>query len=175
MKGPKILHYALLALAVIVGALAALEKASPAWAVPIAVVAGILTNLETVLQGIAARGAAAVLALLFLGAALYQQAGCAHVKAVANACEPSPLQSQQILGQLGNLDQAKALAGIDSLHFVECVVDYEIGAFIDAHELDGGQALLAASDSLDAVRLRNAKAWKAAHARPSVDKVNNVP
>lgn len=89
--------------------------------------------------------------------------GCATTRAVAAACAATSLQSQQILDKLGNPSQAAALAGLDGLHFAACVIAGEIDAYLAAHQDDGGAHEFAAMDPLDAVRLRNARAWRAAH------------
>lgn len=95
MKGPRILHILMLIVAAALGAATALGKISPAWGAPLAVVAGILTNLETVLQGLLARGATAVFLVLFTVTALFGQSACSHLQQAAAACEPTTDEIKQ--------------------------------------------------------------------------------
>ena len=89
--------------------------------------------------------------------------GCATTTNAIKTCAATSAQSQQILDKLGNPSQAAALAALDGLHLLVCVVASEVDAYIAAHTDDAGAIALAAADPLDAIRLRNAKAWRAIH------------
>jgi len=89
--------------------------------------------------------------------------GCATVGNVANVCVATATQAQQILNKLGSSNvPSVAVAAVDALKF-GCATAAEIDSFIAAHETDAGGAFMAADDPLDARRLANAKAWRAAH------------
>lgn len=95
--------------------------------------------------------------------ALFVSVNCAHFAAATKKCEATALQAQKIIEMLGSSHVASvAVAAVDALKF-GCATAGEIDKYIEAHEADGGQALMAESDPLDSLRLANAYAWRAAH------------
>lgn len=107
-----------------------------------------------------------VFAILFLGSALYQQAGCATVaKAgpVAKSCEPSTDQEMAILDAAAKPSQAEALAAIDALGFVLCVLQRGADEAIASLAPKAGETALALSASGYSPVLGNLRAWRAAH------------
>lgn len=99
-----------------------------------------------------ARAVAAAIILVGLVAVAF--AGCATLKAVETACEPSTADEVRIVGELAREDWAAALAPE-----VECVVKAIVAQVLAP---PSGQALTAASTDMTVVR-EHAAAWSRAH------------
>ena len=89
--------------------------------------------------------------------------GCAHVTAVAKACEPTTDQEMAILEAAAKPSQAEALAAIDALGFVLCVAQRGADEAITALTPKPGAKALALTAGGYSPVLDNLRAWRAAH------------
>ena len=89
--------------------------------------------------------------------------GCAHVAAVAKACEPTTDQEMAILEAAAKPSQVEALAAIDALGFVLCVAQRGVDEAIGSLTPKPGTKALALTAGGYSPVLDNLRAWRAAH------------
>lgn len=106
-----------------------------------------------------------MLVAMILGAliAALMMHGCAHVAAVAKACEPTSAQEMALVQAASNPSQAEALAAIDALGFALCVAQRGADEAIGALAAPAGQTTLALTASAYSPVVANLRAWRAAH------------
>lgn len=109
------------------------------------------------------KAAAPMFALLLLGHALFGCATTSKVGTIAQSCEPSTAQEMQLVQAASNPDRALALAAIDGLGFVLCVLQRGADEAIGALQAKSGETVLALTASAYSPVVANLKAWRAAH------------
>lgn len=89
--------------------------------------------------------------------------GCATVTPIVKACEPSTDQEMAILDAAAKPTQAEALAAIDALGFVLCVLQRGADEAIASLSPKAGETSLALTASGYSPVLDNLRAWRTAH------------
>jgi hypothetical protein len=104
-----------------------------------------------------------MLGLMMLGVLLFGCATTAKVITVAKSCEPSTDQEMAILEAAAKPSQAEALAAIDALGFVLCMLQRGVDEAITALAPKAGAMPLALTAASYSPVLDNLVAWRNRH------------